>query len=363
VGIVSYPVLYEATETDFSHGGFGFLSDCIQCEVTEEANGEFELYMRYPIDGIHFEDIANNCIIKVRLDKIREPQRFRIYSISKPLSKVVTVKAHHISYDLSGIPVSPFSASTVQGAMAGLKTNSAVDSPFEFWTDKESAGTFNVSVPSSVRSKLGGGKGSILDVFGGEYEFDNYTVKLYNSRGEDRGFAIRYGKNLLDINQEENVSSVVTGVYPYWSSSDGSTVIQLPEKIVNAHGTYDFVRILPLDLSNAFSSKPTETELRTFAENYVQNNNIGVPSVSLSVSFAQIDQSEEYRHLNLFERMSLFDTILVEFPMLKVSTRAKVVKIVHDVLLDRIKSAQVGSTQTNIADTIANMQSSQKKNL
>lgn len=358
---MSYPILYDSAETDFSQGiGCGFLSDCVQCEVAEEANGEFELYMRYPIDGIHFEDIANRGIIKVRLDKFRDQQLFRIYSISKPMSKIVTIKAHHISYDLSGVPVSPFSASTAQLAMAGLKENAAVDSPFEFWTDKETSGTFKVSMPSSIRSNLGGSKGSILDVFGGEYEFDNYTVKLYNSRGEDRGFAIRYGKNLLDINQEENVSSIATGVYPYWASSDGSTVVQLSEKVVNAPGTYDFVRILPLDLSSYFSSKPTESKLRTAAENYVQNNNIGVPSVSISVSFAQIDQSEEYKHLNLFERVSLFDTVHVEFPLLNVSTTAKVVKIVYDILLDRIKTASIGSVKTNIADTVASLQKTQK---
>jgi phage minor structural protein len=134
----------------------------------------------------------------------------------------------------------------------------------------------------------------------------------------------------------------------------------LSEKVVSAPGTYDFVRILPLDLSSAFSSKPTESNLRTAAENYVQNNNIGVPSVSLSVSFAQIDQSEEYKNLNLFERVSLFDTVRVEFPPLNVSTTAKVAKIVYDILLDRIKTASIGSVKTNIADTVANLQKTQK---
>lgn len=357
---MSYPILYDSVETDFTSNGFGFLTDCIQCEVSEEANGEFELLFRYPIDGIHFEDINVRCIIKAKVDEYREPQLFRIYSISKPMSKIVTIRAHHISYDLSGIPVSPFSASNVQDAFAGLKANAVIDCPFEFWTDKETDSAFSVVFPSSIRTNLGGSEGSILDVYGGEYEFDNYTVKLYNNRGEDRGFAIRYGKNLLDINQEENVSSVYTGVYPYWASYDGSTVVRLSEKVVNAPGTYDFVRILPLDLSSAFSSKPTESKLRTAAENYVQNNNIGVPSVSLSVSFAQIDKSEEYKHLKLFERVSLFDTISVEFPMLKVSTKAKVVKIVYDVLLDRVKNAYVGSIKTNISDTVAYLQSSKK---
>lgn len=355
---MSYPILYDSAETIFNHNGFGFLSDCIQCDVTEEANGEFELYMRYPIDGIHFEDISNRCVIKVRLDADRDPQLFRIYSISKPMSKIVSIRAHHISYDLSGIPVSPFSASTVQEAMAGMKTNAATDCPFDFWTDKETTSDFTVPFPSSIRSRLGGVNGSILDVFGGEYEFDNYAVKLYNSRGKDNGVVIRYGKNLLDLNQEENVSSVATGVYPYWMDAEGNEIVELDEKIINAPGSYNFTRILPLDLSGAFDIKPTKAQLLSAAQSYLNANDIGVPAVSLSVSFAQIDQSEEYRHLNLFERVSLFDTIGIEFPMMKVSAKAKVVKIIYDVLLDRIKSANVGSVKTNIADTVAGLQKS-----
>lgn len=356
---MSYPVLYDANEKEFAHGGFGFLSDCIQCEVTEEANGEFELFMRYPIDGIHFEDVNTRCIIKARLDDYRDPQLFRIYSISKPMSKIVTIRAHHISYDLSGVPVSPFSASSAQNALSGLKQNAAVDCPFEFWTDKETTENFIVAVPSSIRSTLGGSVGSVLDVFGGEYEFDNYTVKLYNNRGEDRGVFIRYGKNLLDINQEENVSSVATGVYPYWSDFETGEVLELPEKIINAPGQYDFIKILPLDASYDFIEKPTEDELRYFAEKYVSENQIGTPSVSLSVSFAQIANSEEYAHLRLLERVGLFDTISVEFPLMKVSTKAKVVRMVYDILLDKVKSVQVGSLRTNIADTVATLKNNQ----
>lgn len=358
---MSYPVLYDATENVFSHNGFGFLSDCVQCEVTEEANGAFELLMRYPIDGIHFENIANRCIIKARLDQYREAQLFRIYAISKPMSKVVTINARHISYDLSGIPVSPFSATNTHLAMSGLKENAAVDCPFDFWTDKETVGDFSISVPSSIRSKLGGSEGSVLSVFGGELEFDNYTVKLYNSRGEDRGVSIRYGKNLLDIKQEENVSSVATGVYPYWVDSDGENVVELTEKVVNAPGSYEFQRVIPLDLSSVFEEKPTQDEMREFTQAYLEESQIGVPVVSLSVSFAQIDRSQEYKHLNLIERVSLFDTISVDFPLLKVSTKAKVVKMVYDVLLDRVKTASVGSVKENISDTIAKLQVSQNK--
>ena len=352
---MSCPILYSATETDFSHNGLGILGDCVSCEVTEEANGIFELVMQYPMGGIHYEDIADRSIIKAKADQFRDPQLFRVYSISKPMSGIVTVSAEHISYDLSGIPVKPFSSESVSLAFVDLKDNAVVDCPFDFWTDKDTNGTFRVSVPSSIRSRLGGVEGSILDIYGGEYEFDNYTVKLHNNRGMNRGVSIRYGKNLTDIKQEQNCASVATGIYPYWAGDvDGNTVlVELPEKIVNAPGTYNFVKIRTVDFTENFESQPTEEELRSKAESYVETNNIGIPSVSLTVSFAQLEQTDEYKHLKLLEQVLLFDTVNVEFPALGVSATAKAIKIVYDSLADRVKSITLGSTKANIADTIA----------
>ena len=355
---MSYPILYSATETNFSRNGLGILGDCVSCEVTEEANGSFELVMRYPMGGIHYENIADRSIIKAKADQFRDPQLFRVYAISKPMSGIVTISARHISYDLSGIPVSPFTAGSVVLALADLKNNAVTDCPFDFWTDKDTSATFSVSVPSSIRSRLGGVEGSILDVYGGEYEFDNYTVKLHNSRGTNRGVSIRYGKNLTDIKQEQNCASVATGIYPYWAGDvDGNTVlVELPEKIVNAPGTYDFVKIKTVDFTESFESKPTVEQLRSKAESYVSSNNIGIPTVSLTVSFAQLEQTDEYKHLKLLEQVLLFDTVNVEFPALGVSATAKAIKIVYDSLADRVKSITLGSTKANIADTVATQQ-------
>ena len=355
---MSYPILYSATETNFDNNGIGILSACVACEVTEEANGIFELAMQYPMDGVHFAEIGDRAIIKAKADQFRDAQLFRVYAISKPMNGIVTVLAEHISYDLSGIPVKPFSASTAGSALTGLKNNSVIDCPFTFWTDKTTQANFKVSAPASIRSRLGGVSGSILDVYGGEYEFDNYTVKLHNNRGTNRGVSIRYGKNLTDIKQEENCSSVATGVYPYWyiETEEGSTLIELPEKIVPAPGTYNFTKIRTVDFSQEFEVQPTEEQLRNRAEKYIADNKIGVPKVSLTVSFAQLEQTEEYRHLKLLERVSLFDTVNVEFPALGVSATAKVVRLVYDVIADRVKSTTLGSVRANIADTIASQQ-------
>lgn len=357
---MSYPVLYNSTEKTFDHNGIGVLSSCTFCEVTEEENGAFELELQYPVDGIHFSEIGLRSIIKAKLEAHRPAQLFRVCSISKPMSGVVSVSAEHISYDLSGFPVRPLYANSASGAFAEIKKKSVFpDFPFSFETDNDKTGSFFVNTPTSIRSLLGGSEGSIIDVFGGEYEFDNFVVKLHKKRGEDRGVSIRYGKNLTDINQEKNCNSVYTGVYPFWYSlnDDGSeTLVELDgEKIVSAPGEYDFTKIKVLDLSDTFNDPPTSDDLLEVTRKHIKDNNIGVPSVSLSVSYLPIEQSEEYKYLSLFERVGLCDTVNVVFPAFGVSATSKVVKVVYDVIRERVKSITLGSVRPNIADTICNI--------
>lgn len=347
-------LLYAPEETGFADNGLGALPDAVSCEVTEERNGLFELTMQYPITGLHYDEIKNRCFIMAKPNPTDNSQPFRVYQITRPLNGIVTVYAAHISYDLSGIVLSPFTASSAAQAMAEIPAHSSTENPFTFWTDKGTTAEFSVSVPSSVRSIMGGSTGSLLDVYGGEYAYDRYTVRLYNQRGQDNGVTIRYGKNLTDLIQEENIQNVYTGVYPYWSAQED--YLELPEKVVYAEGTYSFTRILALDLSGEFEEKPTEEQLREQAQTYMENNRIGVPSVSLTVSFVQLEQTEEYKNTALLERVSLCDAVSVQFPQLGVQASAKCVKTVYDVLNDRYTSVELGDAKVNIADTIAGQQ-------
>lgn len=350
---MSKPILYSDNSEYFDNNGIGILNDAISCEVTEERNGAFELNMTYPITGIHYEEIKCRCVIKAKPDQIREPQLFRIVNISRPMNGIVSISANHISYDLSGMPTSTFSSIGANSSLRLLKENSVIDCPFEFYSDIESRSKFTVSTPSSIRSMLGGVEGSILDIFGGEFEFDNYNVNLYKNRGYDRGVSIRYGKNLTDIVQEDNCSSVYTGVYPYWKNQDGE-LVEIDEKFINADGTFDFEKIKTVDFTQYFDNKPTKEQLRNETIKYMEAKKIGVPTVSLKVSFAQLEQSEEYKNIALLERVYLCDYVSVYFPALNVSANSKVIKIVYDVINDRVKSVELGDAKSNIAETISN---------
>lgn len=346
------PILYSASETEFRTNGIGLLTDAIDATVQEEVNGVFELEMVYPISGIHFQCITERSIILSDVDPIRQAQPFRVYRITKPMNGRVKIYARHIAYDLQGIPVAPFSATGPAMAMQGFKDYAAVSCPFDFYTDKTTGGTMTVSVPTAIWSQLGGKAGSVLDVFGGEYLFDRFRVHLLTRRGADNGVSIRYGKNLTDFQQDENCANCCTGLYPYWTDTDGQ-LIQLPERVVDASGTYGYVKILPMDFSSEWEEAPTEEQLRARAEKYISDNAVGIPTVSWTVSFVQLEQTEEYKGTALLERVQLGDTVTVDFPEMNVSASARVVATQYKPLLDRFEKVTLGRVKSNLAATIA----------
>lgn len=345
------PILYPASEKTFNTNGIGILADAISGYVYEELNGQFELEMQYPVEGIHFGEIALECYLTAKPDPVKDDQIFEIYRITKPMNGIVTIYARHIAYQQRGIVVSPFTAESCADALVQMKNNAVTDCPFSYSTDKTTSAQMVVGVPKNIWKLLGGSEGSFLDTYGGEYEFDNFKVMLHSRRGADRGVSIRYGKNLTSLEQDANCANVYTGVYPYWTDADGN-LVTLPEKILRADGTYTKDRILDLNLSDRFDTQPTEDELRVRAKKYMTDNDIGTPTVSWKVEFVQLEQTEEYKSMALLERVLLGDTVSVEFPKMGVSASARAVAAKYHFILERWEYVTLGSVKANLADTI-----------
>lgn len=351
------PILYESNTTNFNTNGIGRLSDAITCIVTEERNGQYEMQMTYPLDGALYNDLQVSRIIWAEPSDGEEEQAFRIYKVSRPISGIVTIYAEHISYQLSCVPVSKYFATSAAAAMSGLASHAAVDCPFTFWTDLTTSGDFSVDAPAGIRSMLGGTEGSILDVFGGEYKWDNYVVRLYAHRGADNGVTLRYGKNITDLQQEENITNTVTGVYPYWQDSDGNYV-ELTQKVVlsaNA-GNFPYPRVAVVDCSQEFETQPTQEQLLDWANDYIGKAGIGIPSVSIDVSFVALWQTEQYKDIAPLERVKLCDTVTVEYEKLGVSVKAKVISTEYDVLAERYNSIGIGDAKSTLTEQFLSQQ-------
>ena len=349
-------VLFPSGATTFETQGLGSIVDAISCNVHEVLNGEYELEMQYPITGTQYGNLQNRRIIFSKHDPYSDPQPFRIYRITRPMNGIVSIYARHISYDLSGIPVGVFDANNAQAAMQGLKNNSLVANPFLFETTMPTVANFSCQYPQPCRNLLGGQEGSILDVYGGEYEWDEWTVHLQSRRGSDNGVRITYGKNLIDIEQDENIANLKTGIIPYWIDSETGEVIYSSPQIIQAPGEFNFSSVVPVDFGEQFESQPTPQELAEAGQEYITDNKIGVPTVSIDLSFAQLEQYSLYESTEALERVRIGDTVHVFFAQLGINVSSRVVETNYDPILNRYNSVSVGSVRANIAGTIADQQ-------
>lgn len=346
------PVLFAPSATSFNTNGLGTLVDAISCSVKEERNGEYELEMTYPVSGQHFSDIEMSGIICAEPARGRTRQPFRIYKITRPINGKVKICAQHISYQLTHIPVFPFSAQTLAHALNGFVSNAAQPCPFTFTADFTSSASYAMGTPASIRSMLGGTRGSIIDAYGGEWEFDGYSCILHRARGENRGVTLRYGKNITDINQETNIQNTYTGIVAYWKSTESDVSVNgtLVESPTSAN--FPYPRSIVMDVSDKFDNQPTVAQLNAYAEAYIERNGIGVPAVSIKVNFVDLSRTMEYAEIAPLEQVFLCDTVTVIFEKLGISTTAKVVSTTYDVLAEKYTEIEIGSKRTTLATTI-----------
>lgn len=354
------PILFADNETNYTSEGLGKLSDAISCRVREKRNDLYELEMVYPVTGIHYSDISVTRQIYAQSAPKKAPQPFEIYEITKPMNGKVTVRAQHKSYRLRYIPVVPFSATNVGAALAGLRTNAAETCPFNFSTDLTTTANFSMDHEMSIRECLGGVEGSILEVYGGELEWDNLDVHLWKSRGTNRGVTILRGKNLTDISHEESTDNLFTGILPYYQGSDanGNVVrVTLPEKILrtSSASNYLYSRTKIVDMTSYFSEVPTISQLRELATLYLQYNGQGTPQVSIDVDFVNLADTEEYKDIAPLEDVYLCDIVTVHDNNLGIDILAKVSETDYDVLKERYRSIKLGYARATLASTLSGL--------
>ena len=349
------PILFEANETAFTSNGLGRLYECSSFEVTEERNGQFEVDFTVPVDGAHFDDIQCGRIVYATHDDSGVPQPFDIVSYTKPINGVVTFHAVHVSYRQSGIVAKAQNINSLDNAFRALVETALPTNEFTYIHDFDSkayCAAFD-GVPKSVRQILGGVEGSILDSYGGEYEWDKFTVQLHAQRGVVRDFIIRYGVNLMDYNDDTDYQSTYTACVPYWKgNNNGAEVYVFGSMTESGSASYNGRTVCAaLDLSDKFETQPTVAQLEQAAKTYMQSNQTHMPRQTIKVDFVRL-QDLGFEGLDPLLKCNLCDTIKVEFPKYGMRGQFKIVKTVWDALEDRYKSMELGALSVSLADAL-----------
>ena len=345
------PVLYSKDQTIFVTNGLGVLSDAKSCLCTEVLNGSYELELKMPYSGLHAKEIQNDCLLKVKPNYEDPAQLFRIYSVEKNYDGNLEVKAAHISYDTAGIPVLPFTSSNLGEAVDYMNTNrkELTSSYFVLNSQLSVDGTLEVKSPMSFRSLLGGSDTSIQKVYGGEYHYDNYTINLVEKRGSDKGICFRYGKNILDFEQETNSEEFYTAVWGYWkkSGSNGEADTIIYGNIMQCNDSLPYDKIYILDTSSSIKNEndanATVEQIDECVEKYISENGVGFAKSKMKIDYLD-DRSI---------KICLGDRLGVIYPEYDIYAIARCNKIVFNCLEEKNESIEIGVETKDISDTIS----------
>ena len=371
---MAYPILYKANETNFEHLGVSVLSDASKCYVSREKNGIYILEFDYPVNGKDVDKIKEGMYIKSDAGYRTKNQRFVISKITKTQNEFKIYCQHISQVKTTMNAIRPDITVTSVSAMGALRAwrDNLLDSREEFFVQSDigtlNSTTWKVENIENARDALGGKAGSILDVWGGEYEFDNLNITLHKSMGIDNPTIIAYGKNLLDLEQEQSILETYTSVFPFKKYTDDNNreqLITLPEILLDSTHLNKFThrRILKVDFSSDENLKTVE-QLRSKAKSYIKNNNVGVPKTNLKINYQDLSKVEGVFDTPALEQIDLCDRLKVYYSELGIlNENAKVVKVIWDVILEENHEIEVGDGRSSFTDsTSAKLESLQVQN-
>lgn len=348
------PIIYEKTETAFTSNGLGRLRDALDVKVTEERNGVYELTAVVPVDGAGYDLLKPGRYIAATHDDNGGVQPFYIVGWSRPINGLVEVHAVHVSYKLTGQTVWATGVNSLTAAFNLFRNVSGT--PFQYVQTFTASGYMAAAdgVPRTVRQMIGGVEGSVLDTYGGELEWNRWSVILHKSRGTARELVIRYGVNLLDYQEETDYLETYTSCVPFWVGMDGvNNVVVRGSRVDSGAASYSGTRIVvPLDLTDKFEEKPTAAQLESMAATVMRSRSPALPSQNITVDFFRLQETPEFADLADLLTCRLCDTVNVVFPRYNMAGRFKIVKVVWDVLREKYSSMELGSLSTSLAEAL-----------
>lgn len=370
------PILFNKNEQSFDTYGLGELN-VTKGTVTRERNGNYTLYAEIPVNDPMVSILEKEMKLKADAGLRTKNQTFEISRIVKDSSNIVKIYGQHISHKLEYMAIAngrPFSGSAFT-ALATWHNATIGDLRFDVWSDIQTTGkgVFDISKMENARQALGGVEGSILDIYGGEYEFDNMTVRLHKQLGRTAPTVLEYGRNILSAESDETIENAYTSVLPFATYTpdkpEGDTsdsqpdpvTVTLPENYVDSKykALYAHRRIKVVDFSSEFKSDskskdvPTPDKLRKIATDYMERNAIGKPKINIKIEYADLAKTLDYADNGWIEELELCDIVPIYYPQIGLTDEtAKVTTVTYDFVNERNESVEFGDIGTNVRATM-----------
>lgn len=340
------------------------LDELTTCKVTEERNGEYYLEAEYPLDARNIDQLMVDRMVYAKPNRADDPDWFRIKKLQRSLTGTVKITAYHNSYDLKGFVLEPHTATytTAEQALNALKwlakPQYVIGGRYTFYSDTSEISTTIpalASHPHTFREIMGGIAGSILDIYGGEWKYEQDKIYLKSARGKDSGKRIIYGANMVGLNQEISSIDSAYQVLPYYAQEDSVIIGSI---VSNSGSSYTppFAYTDIVDITQDWNSINGQTPpadaaaVSAFAAQRIDRYTKD-PTTAIDAEYIELSDSEEYSFLN-DGSLGLCDLVTVIHPASGLNLKAKIVKTVYNVLSGRYDQVVIGSIKKDLIDLL-----------
>ena len=359
-------ILYKSTETVFTHNGIRVLKP-LQCTINRNlVDYTYDLDMVYPIDDTgYWKDIIEDRIIKAN------GQLFRIVHTDKSvIDNSITIYAKHIFFDLQKNFIEDTNVVVKNGniALAQLLGATSFQHNFTGYSDIAEQNNFRCVRQNVLDALLGDQDASFINRWGGEFDVDNFNIKMVNQVGSDKGYKIKYGRNLTGLNFRTDYTNIITRIRPI-----GFDGIDLGDnKYVDSPNinNYSMPIIREMKYEHVkWSGSPNyeapdendeddnsvvfddlelaRAELRRLASLAFTSLEVDLPEINCEVNFIELSNTEEYSQFKNLEKISLGDIVTIEHKPLDINIKARCISYVYDCLKQQYESIEIGHYQKN----------------
>ena len=353
--------IYNVDNTNFSVNG-----DCIlfpsSAEINVEINDQWQAEIVQPLDEEQrWKYIKEGAVLK--MPSFNGEQLFRIKSVSKTDTEV-TATAEPIFMDSMGdcflVDVRP----TDKTGQQALDIMTAPNGKYSGESNISTVNTAYYQDKNLIEAINGDDENSFINRWGGEIEFDNFTVKINYRLGEDRGVELRYGKNIPvgGFTYEADISEVVTRIYPKaynGHAMSGNGYVDSP--LIDSYPTVHAVAITFSDVKmredagdddeeNGIIICDNQTELDAALTQRCNDQfaaGIDKPKVTINADMVLLANTEQYKDYKTLETVSLGDTVHCINSHLGIRYDARVIALTYDSVLKRVESVTIGDAEYN----------------
>ncbi len=346
------PVIFKPGEKDFTTNGLGRLIDATRCEITEEANGKYELEMDYPAISRFSDYFENGYQIKAKPNDLEEYHIFEIKQTFKDtFTNSIVIYAQSRTYKLGNRQVRLVTVDNRNGAEAMRLIEQNMDEPcdIKLYSDINTASS-TVFEARNVLNCIAGEQGSLLQYWGGEIKREPFKLSLLRRRGRDNVGTVRYGKDLKGLTIKFDWQSIVTKVLPFaelQSGADGTSQRIYGDAVKSEYiNKYPDVYAQYVQFTEDQGVKDLSS-LNKAAGKYFTTLYPGSdkPKVSIELEIEKLTDSEEAKEFAKMRNYNLFDTFTVYHKFYDIDIQTKVTGIVYDALAEKTIKITAGDIQ------------------